>query len=344
MRLLSIVIFTLSLFAADPVLHQDFSKSTDTQGWMAFGEGATVEVKDAALQFRYTAGPAMKLAVLPMRNVDFSEMKSLRFEVKTDSPFAVGVVLAEKKPDGGNYTAIFWSNGGAWQTVNVSLADFAPTEGRNDPVDKDHKLDTDQVENLGILDFSQILGAMVKSDSPVYAEQHDGPHVISVRNFGILRDAPAAEPADAVDTFSRPQPGWFTFGGASLEVKEGALVVRYQQRTDKGVAVTRVLPVHDYTGATHLSMDVHADHPVRLIVSIKERNANGAEGTRHTTDVFIPASDKPDHRDIALSAFNPDRRGVKLDLKSIQSITFLDTSGESAITTLTFRNIRLTKQ
>ncbi len=350
MRLLSIVIFslplfgTLPVFAADPVLRQDFAKSADTQGWRAFGEGAAVEVKDAALELRYTAGPAMKLALLPLRTLDLSEMKSLRFEVRTDSPFAVGVLLAEKKPDGGNYTAIIWSNGGAWQPVHLTLADFAPTEGKNDPVDKDHRLDTDQLENLGILDFSQIFGAMAKGNSPVYAEPHDGPHVISFRNFEVLRDAPAAEPADAVDTYGHPQSAWFTFGGASLEVKDSTLTVRFRQRPEKGIAFSRVLPLRDYSGATHLSLDVQSDQALQLVVSLKERNVNGVEGARHNTDIFIPASDKPDHRDIALSAFETDGGGGRLDLKSIQSITFLDVSGETAMTTLKLRNIRLTKQ
>ena len=73
----------------------------------------------------------------------------------TDLSFAV--ILSEKKPGSGNYTAVVSSAGSAWQKVILSSSDFAVSDSASDPVDADHKLDPNQVESVAILDFGAVL-------------------------------------------------------------------------------------------------------------------------------------------------------------------------------------------
>ena len=310
---------------------------------------------DGRLLFNYTARPGqLSLTYLPVENVAFAEFHSLRFELRTDVPMPVAVMLAEKKPGGGNYSAVVWSAGTAWQTVVLGAADFAVTDGAKDPVDSDHKLDPDQVETVGILDLAQLFSSLAASANvPFHVEPHDGPHTISIRGFEISRDAlSTAVPAVAseiVDDFSRPMPAWFTPGGASLAQSGGKLTVRYRQLPGEFVAFLRQLPARDYKGATHLTMDAASDKPAQLIISIAERRVDGNPGARYNADFFVPGGNQTDHRELWLDAFARDENGPpdpagKLDPDNIQSITILDVSGESAENTLTLHDLRLVRR
>jgi hypothetical protein len=314
MRLFTIVLLPFLLDAAD-------------YRWITAGPGASVENSDGGFTFRYEAGATQHaLAALPGHGADFASMKSLRFEIKTDSPFAVSFVLAEKKPDGGNYSAVIWSNGDTWQPVILAPGDFSLNDGANDPVDKDGKLDLDQVENAALTDLSQYLGGMAHN-SQVYAEPHQGPHVISIRNFRVSGEE---APAD------RPQSSWFSPGGATFEQDHGALIIRYKEEPDRWTTFNRLIPPHDFTGATHLSMDIQSDHDVQLVISIRERRTGATEPARYNTDFFVPAGTAPEHRDLALSAFEG-----PLNLKAIQSIAILDVSGEAATNRIVIKDLSL---
>jgi hypothetical protein len=315
MRLLYIVLLPVLLGAAD-------------YNWTAVGPRATIEKDEGVVTFRYEAGGAQRsMAALPGIGSAFAQMKSVRFEVKTDSAFAVSFVLAEKKPEGGNYSAVVWSNGGDWQPVILSPADFSPTDGPTDPIDKDGKLDLDQVENAALLDMSQYLAGMARNPQ-TYAEPHVGPHFISIRNFEISgEDAPA----------DRPQAAWFSPGGATFEQKNGALIVRYREREDRWTVFNRLIPPHDFTGATHLSLDIQSDRDAQLLISIRERRSGNNEDARHNIDFFVPAGTQPDHRDVLLSAFS----GKPIDLTRIQSIAILDVSGEVGTNRIVIQDLRL---
>ena len=107
--------------------------------------------------------------------------------------------------------------------------------------------------------------------------------------------------------------------------------------------------MRDYRGATHLVMDIASDVPAQLALSFRERRSRESEGARYNVDFFVPASSKPERREIALSAFHRDDNGPpdpddKLSLDSIQSLTIVDVSGESAQNKLTIRNLRLAKE
>jgi hypothetical protein len=290
--------------------------------WVSVSPDSTLENAEGGFAFHYDAGAGSPhLAVLPGRGAEFGSAKSIRFELKTDSPFAVAMVLAEKKPDGGNYSSVVWSNGDSWQPVVLSLADFSPTEGANDPVDKDGKLDADQIENAAFVDFSQFLQKM-GANSQIYAEPHQGAHLISVRNFEISGEAASND---------RPQSSWFSPGGATFEQSGGAVTVRYREQPEKWTAFVRTFPPHDYSGAAHLSMDIQSDKDVQLVISIAER-----KGERHNVDFMVPAGTKPEHRDVDLKAFEGE-----INLKAIQSIAILDVSGEAGVNKIVIKDLRL---
>ncbi len=249
---------------------------------------------------------------------------ALKFEIKTDSPFAVAAVLSEKKPGGGNYAAVIWSNGDTWQPVVLKPEDFILNDGPNDPADRDGKLDLDQVDNAAFVDLSQFLAGMASSEQ-IYSEPHKGTHLISARGFEILRDtAPATE----------PQPAWFGFGGTTFEQKDGAVTVRYRGAGEKWTAISRMLAAGP-ADATHLSLDIQSDRDVQLVISLEEKRSGGKAGVRHNVDFFVPAGTKPEHREVALSAFSDSPNAA-----SIHSVAIVDVSGDTLLNALTIRDLK----
>jgi hypothetical protein len=363
MRLAAIIVLVLHalpLAAGEPILRQNFANSSGR--WSSLGNDSAIQTADSTLLFTYTARPSvLSLAYLPVAALPFAEFRSLSFELRTDISMPVAVLLSEKKPGGGNYSAVVWSTGTEWQRVILGVSDFAASDGANDPVDSDHKLDPDQVETLAILDLGQFFSTLAAGGNvPFHVQPHDGPHTISIRGFEISRDPlpPAAAGEEGrggvVDDFRRPIPAWFTPGGAAFEQHPGeqnggTLSIHYRQLRDEFIAFQRQLPARDYRGATHLAMDVASDRPAQLMISIAERRIDSKPAARYNADFFVPGGGKPDHRELALSAFDRDENGPadpdgKLDPQNIQSITILDISGESAENTLTLHDLRLVRR
>ncbi len=277
------------------------------------------------MTFRYNATPRqLNAAVLPAMGLALAEMKSLRFEVKTDSRFAVALLLSEKKPGGGNYIAVIWSNGEGWQPVVLAPSDFTENYTQGEPSDPDGKLDPDRVEHVGLIDFSQFLGGLTR-DSQIYTEPHEGAHEILMRNFEVSRETNS----------SHPQVEWFSSGGASLTKADGALAVRYQAPDDSWIAFTRLGGLPGPVGATHLAMDIQSDRDAQLVISLREGSA------RRNVDFFAPAGKTIEHREILLSAFGTEE---KPEAGKSQSMTILDVGGEAAPNTVTIRNLALVKR
>ena len=352
MRLIPIVVFAVvlsiaQLRAAEPVLRQTFAK--DTEGWTVIGNASgSLNVSNGQLAFHYTATvQGMSVAVLPVGQISLKDMKSVRFELRTDSPFAIGVVMSEKKPGGGNYTASVWSNGGEWQPVVLSPRDFVDGEGPAEPSDADGRLDLDQVEGFGLIDISQIFSRMSNPDSPVYAKAHTGEHTFSIRNFELSSDDVVSPTGMVVDDFGRPQSSWLSLGDAKLSQTGGTLRAEYQQQAEQAVAFLHSIPApRDFRGATHLAFDIGSSLPGQFVLSLQEaRHHSQAEGPRYNVDFFVPAGTKMEHREIALSALNLDENGGadkngKLDLNDLRSLSFLDVSHESGNNVLTIANLR----
>src|SRR5262249_35096815 len=126
--LAAVIIVALVVWAAQPkpvelTTRQTFD--TSTEGWFAYGEGARVSVVrkpedvkqgSGALELEYTAAPQrIGSAVLLVAERSLAQMRRLRFWIKTDDDTTAAVVLSEKKPDGGDYAAWFWSPKQQWQ-------------------------------------------------------------------------------------------------------------------------------------------------------------------------------------------------------------------------------------
>lgn len=352
MRFVTIVVFVLTALpvgATEPVLWQNFADGPG--GWISMGENAALHTAEGSLQFTYTTRPAsLSLAYLPVANLPIGEFQSLKFEVRTDVPMPVAVVLSESKPGGGNYNAVVWSVGPLWQNVVLVPADFAVSDGPTDPVDADHRLDPDQVETVAFLDLGQLFSSLAsRGNAPFHVETHDGTHTISIRAFEISRDPLPAAANDVVDNFSTAMSSWFTPGGASFEQNGGALSISYRQLAEEFVAFVRQVPAHNYKAATHLTLDVASDRPAQLIIAITERRSGAEAGARYHGEFFVPGGGKLDHRELSLAALDLDENGPpdpdrKLNSENIQSIAIVDMTGESANNTLTLRDLRLVKR
>ena len=114
-----VLLATLAVFAqgvSNRLLFQTFEK--EASGWTATGDGAevhsthdaaSVRAGHAALEFSYDLGPKKFAGAVLGAPESFASMRSLRFWARSDHNTAVGVLLSEKKPSGGNYVAWFWA-------------------------------------------------------------------------------------------------------------------------------------------------------------------------------------------------------------------------------------------
>jgi len=348
MRLVTIVVLAISalpLTAADPLYTQ-----SGVAGWTAVGAGSELLPLNGGLNFAYTISPGSRnVAYMPVAGLSFTGFQSMRFALTTDAPTPVAIVLSEKKPGGGNYTAVVWSPGKQAQPVALSPADFAITDGPTDPVDTDGILDLDQVESIAIVDLGQFFTATATGGAPFHVRPREGRHFLFIEGFRLLRDPLPAPESGVVDNFSRLAPAWFTPGEAVIGQNNGTLKIAYRQLTEEFVAFLRQLPKGDYAGATHLAMDIGSARSAQLLFSITERRDGDKPGPRYNADFLVFGGTQPDHRELALDAFTldengpPDPRG-KLDPNNIQSLAIVDVSGESAENTLTLHDLRLVKR
>lgn len=304
MRLVFILCLCVSLQAADPILRQRFA--ADPEGWLATGSG-TVEASGGALDFRYESG-AM---ALPVGDLPLQEMKSLRFEIRTDGPFALAIAMGQQKP-GASWTAFFWSNGQAWQPVVLTPRDFTPlVSGGSMP----------GIVYISLLDFSQYLAEHI-AEARVYTEPHKGAHQISIRNFEILREAP--------EQVGHPQSEWVGAGGATFEKAADGVTIRYARKGELWSAFTRAEPLASVEKALHLELDVQSEHDAQLAISIEDGTG------RHNIDFAVAAGTKPEHREVLLEAFQPGG----LNPATLKSISILDVTGEPGINELRLANLR----
>src|SRR5713226_4062066 len=149
--------------AAGVLPHYTFENGTD--GWFAYESNAkvktkvtqdTVEVKEGsgALKVKYEFVPnEYGSAVVAVKEDSMAKMQTIRFWLKSDLPTAVGVVLSERTPNGGAYSASFWSPENTWQRIELAPNDFALNEGPADSPDPNGRLDADRIQGIGIIDL-----------------------------------------------------------------------------------------------------------------------------------------------------------------------------------------------
>jgi hypothetical protein len=312
---------------SDVLLRHTFA--TSASGWSVIGANAGVRAADSALEFSYEVQPKQfSMAVLPAPP-EIGRLRRLRFRVKTDHDTAVAVLLSEKKPGGGNYLATFSCTGGAWQTVELTPGDFSASDGPNDPVDADGKLDLDQVEGVGVVDLAEFFASQLDHPQvPVAIHRPTGPHKLLLSNFELLAGiAPSVRPALAIDSFDRGYLEWVTLGGMKLKLasaaenplKTAALEASYEQSPGPlGIVVHRLSHL-DLSPAGGIAFDIASKADATVVVSLELK-----DGRRFYQTIYPPPAQEVFHVSLKFSDF----QGTgQLEASKLKSLALTDVSG-----------------
>jgi hypothetical protein len=326
------------------LLSQTFESATG--GWAATGEGGKVRLAtgegrqgSGALAFEYQIVPKHNSGMVLPAPPELGLAQSLRFWVKADHSTALGVLLAEKKPGGGNYTAWFWAAANTWREVELSPADFTAADGPNDPKDDDGRLDMDAVQAVGIFDLAQFFRNFASS-SPVdvVIDPSEGPRTIWLERFELSTDPPAASPINR----------WVTPGGMNLKLtadanplKTPALEASYQQADGKvEILLRREAPIS--SKPSRLEFDVASEREITLLVALETRNPAGGAGPRYTLPIYPPGNREPFHVSVKLEDLDGP---AHFDAAQWRTTALLDVStangGEPSNNTLWIANFQL---
>jgi hypothetical protein len=311
---------------SDVLLRHTFAGGAS--GWLAMGQGGSVRANEGALEFSYEVKPKQfAMAVLPAP-AETARLHRLRFRVKTDHDTALAVLLSEKKPGGGNYIATFSCTAGAWQPVELTPADFSASDGPNDPLDADGKLDLDQVDGIGVIDLAVFFASQLQDPQvPIAIDRPTGTHKLLLSQFEMLSGGAApARPALAIDSFDRGYLEWVTLGGIKLKLadadnplKAGALEANYQQMPGPiGVMVHRLSHL-DLSQASGIAFDIASKSDATVVISLELK-----DGSRFHQTIYPPPAQEVFHVNLKFSDFEGTG---KLDPSKLKSLTMTDVSG-----------------
>jgi len=355
---LTFPIAALAQNTAAPIVRHTFEESDG--GWTVMGTGgkisvthdaASVKSGKAALQFDYNVNKG-DMAALMLLTPDgmLAKAKSFRFAVKSDSGGVLTALLQEH--EGGRYIAMFTVPAGKWQQVELAPSDFTLSDDANDPPDPDGKLDLDKVEAFGITDVMQILAQTDNADLEKLFNVKKGQHTLFIDDV-VINEEPltAAIQPDVLDTFARPQVGWFAIGGVSVSQVSGAplagrgIQLDYRQSMGKPVAVIRKIQRGTIAGKTGLSVDVASAKPAKLIIQVEEKG-----GGKYNILVDVPGGKQLKTLAFPFTEFKEaddshDANG-KLDLDQVNQLVIIDGSGllgmEEGENTLWIGNVKVT--
>jgi hypothetical protein len=348
---LAILAISAAAASAQPgvLLSSDFK--ADTGGWAALGPG-TVRVEQgagpedgaAALALTYQPGAGrIAGAVLPVFG-QLAKMQRIRFSVKSDHDTAVALLLSEKKPGGGDYTAWFWARAGVWQPVELTTADFSANSGPNDAVDADGKLDADQVQGVGLFDLACVFSSMSSQpDFPIALSKPDGSHKLLLAGFQVLssRGAERSGSAQSIDAFDRGFLEWITLGGMQLQLSakgnplgKPALQAAYEQTDGRYPLLIRRLSNLDLSKAGRLAFDVASQRDAVLVVSLELNAPHKSDGPRYNLTVFPPPDRKPFHVNLRLADFEHDANSpapgpAHVDASRLKTLAITDITAAS---------------
>jgi hypothetical protein len=296
-------------------------------GWMTMGKGGAVQAKDSGMVFAYDVQPKqMAVAVLPAPP-QLAHMQHLRFRVKASADLPLAVVLSERKPGGGNYTALLWAPANSWQQVELTPADFSTGDGPNDPVDADGKLDLDQVEGIGILDVAQLFLAKAGNpDAPFAINRATGSRTIEIADLDVIAGDGTA-PSRSIDGFDRGFLEWITMGGVKLQTAPKAnplggpamQMVASGEDGKFGLAIRRVTNLN-LAQAQRMVFDVASENDTTLVISLEVKG-----GKRFNQTVYPAGKREILHVRVKLADFEGD--GV-FDPAHWKSITIAEASGQ----------------
>jgi hypothetical protein len=314
------------------------------QDWMAMGNGGSIgSAPDRATEFRYELGKkGISAAVLPAGD-SMATMKSLRFRTKTDHDTTVAVVLSERKPGGGNYTALFWAPANQWQQIELTPADFAVSDGPNDPVDADGKLDLDQVEGVAVFDLANLL-ADAMPGGKIVVTKAAGPHSLFIDKFEV-RSSGITQKQETIDAFDRGFLQWLSPGGMTLKfvpetgpLGEPSLKATYSDTSEPYAVMVRQVGGLNLGKAKHLLFDIASEHEATILISIEMK-----KGARYHFSINPPAERKVFHVDASLDDFERegDSGPATFDPAQWKSIVMLDISGGNMQNTFWLGNLRV---
>jgi hypothetical protein len=305
------------------LLFQTFDK--DASGWTAMGDGAEVRTTrdaararpgHAALEFTYDIAPKRFAGAVLGAPESIGRMRSLRFWARSDHNTALGVLLAEKKPGGGNYVAWFWAPANAWQAIELTPAEFTAADGPNDPVDPDGKLDVDQVNGIGVFDLAQYFSQFPAGPAlPLSVAAQSGRHSLWLDSFEVSAGAPAL-PTAAAETAPIDPPGrgflqWIAPGQMDLRVSgadgplgAGALQASYHPVEGRIELLVRRVPNAQLAAARRLVFDIASEREAALMVVIEMTQPGGGTGPRFTMPVYPPGGREVFHVDLKLADFH----------------------------------------
>ena len=301
-----------------------FAQAAD---WMAMGKGGSVRSRDGHMLFAYDLQPGRMSMAVRRAPGDLAGMQRLRFRVKASADMPVALLLSERKPDGANYSAIFWAPANAWQEVELTPADFSVSDGRNDPPDPDGKLDLDQVEGMGVFDLAQFfLNQPDNPEAPVAIDRPTGSRTLELDGLEVVRGAPAAV-RRSIDDFDRGFIPWITTGGMKLRLapKPNPLDLPALEATASaaggrfGLLVRRVASL-DLARAARLTFDVASENETTLVVSLETKS-----GKRFNQTVYPPGKREVFHVSLKLADFEGDG---EFDPVQWKSLAIADASGE----------------
>ena len=301
---------------------------TMAQDWTVMGQGSVRRV-ESMVTFTYPLQPKQLALVARPASPDMARLARLRFRLRTDHDTAVAVLLSEKKPGGGNYTAIVWAPANAWQQVELTPADFSVSDGPNDPVDADGKLDLEAVEGVGIADVAQFfLSQPENPDFPIVINRETGEHKIEIDHFELLTTG-ASPKRVGIDQFDRGFLEWITFGGIRMKLaaaenplKMPALEARYDQGQEKYPLLLRRVANFDLSKAKRLAFDIASEQEVTMIISLETKS-----GQRFNITIFPPGKREVFHVSLSLADFEGAGRLDPAQLKAI-ALADVTSSGE----------------
>jgi hypothetical protein len=327
---------------------------SETDGWISMGSNGSVKVTheagavksgSGALEYTYSLdGKGFNTVVLPLGGGKVAAMRRIRFWLKSDHDGAFGVILSEKKPGGGDYTAIIWAPKNTWQHVDLNLGSFFATDGPTDPVDPDGKLDPEQVEAIGIIDLATLFNHL-PAESPMVVTKTTGSHTILLDDFEILpTDSPDASKsvsgAIIVDQFDRGFTQWITLGGMSLglvptgdnnPIAGPSIIATIQPADGKLAILTRRVNGADIAGTKRIAFDIAAQHEGAFAISIETKKTGAAtgQGPRYNFTINPPDGRKVFRVNVSLADFDHDENSAqdpagKLEAAHIKSIAIVD--------------------
>lgn len=317
----------------DPRVHLE---QTTAPGSFAAGTAALEVQYDLPVGVRAQDALFGPVVVLPRA---LPELTAVRLSVKTSLPTNLAVAAMEANRS--IYFAPFFSAGGTWQIVELSLNDFLMVEDAKTPRDPNGQLDPGEITGLGVLDLSALLSQLTQElPGRLFTP---GPRRLWLDDVSLLRTAPppgtlpeGPDTGGAVllDACDRPTFRWLVVGGKDVEVRSvpgeredpGAYEVAYSLPPGTLFALGKAIPTDLLAGTQALHLSVSSSRPLTLYLFVEQRDKQ-----RFTWTVELPGGGEVNELSPPWDAFEPERRDVeqptRLDPGMIAFLALADVSG-----------------